>query len=394
MSRSRTSLETVATVALWCALAAVGGCRAAAAAEQADSRVRPAAAGASCEGGSVVLLTLDGVRWQEVFDGVDARVADTHGLRPAERVSARELMPNLHRLIAHDGTALGAGPDATAMRASGPNFVSLPGYIELLTGRASSGCADNDCARVGTATLFDELAANGCGRAALFSSWSGIGSAASLLAQTALVSAGRYAGEQRDLLEVDARVSAALTAGEGAGPSAGEGDFRPDVHTAEAGLAYLQAAHPRFLFIGLGETDEYGHADDYRAYLNALRSADAVIGRVAREVFRQIAAGRRSTLLITTDHGRADSFAPHGGPYAESSRVWLVAAGSGIATRGIAHSGRARHLADVAPTIRQLLALPSASSFGSGQVLTELLAAQPQTVATAAAVKRWSADDI
>jgi arylsulfatase A-like enzyme len=194
-------------------------------------------------------------------------------------------------------------------------------------------------------------------------------------------SVGRYAGDLRGELEADPGVAQILAAGARSAGAPGEDDFRPDAYTGEAALAYLQAAHPRFLFIGLGDTDEYGHADDYRAYLDALRRADELIGRVAHFVFQEIALGRRTTLLVTTDHGRAYSFTSHGAESPESSRVWLVAAGSGVAARGLVESGRERHLADIAPTIRALLGLPAVSPSDSGEMLRELLLPQPSTIA-------------
>jgi hypothetical protein len=361
------------------ALAAGGGGFSVAEAERVE-RLAPALASAPVRasrncGSAVVLVALDGVRWQEVFQGVDARLALQHELRPAERVSARELMPNLHRLLAQGGAALGADAGLGAMRASGPNFVSLPGYIELLTGRTRSGCTDNECGHVRSATLLDELAANGCGDSAVFSSWPGIGFATSMLGTSGKSSVGRTSGHDRALLAQVPAVGQILHEGEQTNAEPGDGDFRHDELTARAALAYLHAVHPQLLFVGLGETDEYGHAGDYRGYLNALRQADAFLGDVIAEVDSEIGRGHPTTLLVTTDHGRADTFRDHGARHPESARVWLVAAGSGIAARGLVPSAQPRYLADIAPTIRQLLGVPVSTLPDSGSPLHELLTA-------------------
>ena len=360
------------------ALAAGGGGFSVAEAERLERLARTVPASSGC-GSAVVLVTLDGVRWQEIFQGVDTRLALEHGLTPEERVSARELTPNLHRLLAQGGAALGADAGQSEMRASGPNFVSLPGYIELLTGRMRSGCTSNECGQVRSATLLDDLAANGCGNSAVFSSWSGIESATSRLGTSGMSSVGRTAGHDRALLAQVPAVAQVLRAGEQAHAEPGDGDFRRDELTARAALAYLQAAQPRLLFVSLGETDEYGHADDYRGYLNALRQADAFLGDLVVEVASQIAHGRPTTLLVTTDHGRADTFRDHGEKHPESARVWLVAAGSGIAARGLVHSAQPRYLADIAPTIRQLLGVPAPPLLDSGSPLYELFTV-PNTV--------------
>ena len=45
---------------------------------------------------TIVVVTLDGVRWHEVFDGVDPALARERGLPPEAVVGAAELMPSLH----------------------------------------------------------------------------------------------------------------------------------------------------------------------------------------------------------------------------------------------------------------------------------------------------------
>src|SRR5687767_7785163 len=44
----------------------------------------------------VVLVAVDGVRWQDVFEGVDPELAGRHGVPDADVVAARALIPNLY----------------------------------------------------------------------------------------------------------------------------------------------------------------------------------------------------------------------------------------------------------------------------------------------------------
>jgi len=62
----------------------------------------------------VVLVAIDGARWQEIF-------------------SKEPIMPTLRRFMTTDGISVGA-PGYGEMHASGPNYVSLPGYTEIFTG--------------------------------------------------------------------------------------------------------------------------------------------------------------------------------------------------------------------------------------------------------------------
>ena len=229
------------------------------------------------------------------------------------------------------------------MLASGPNFVSLPGYNEIFSGRAPFGCPDNACPATREATIADEVG-RASGGAAVFSSWAPIARAASAFPSRIVVSTGLR-----------------------------DGDFRPDRETADRALSYLARHHPRFLFLGLGEPDEFAHRGDYAGYLGALRQADAVLGELFDVLAGMGARGRHTSVLVTCDHGRASNFRDHGAGWPESSRVWLVGAGGRIPTRGAVRTDVKHHLADIAPTIRALLDLPPDRSPQAGAPIAELL---------------------
>jgi len=322
---------------------------------------------------SAVLVVLDGVRWQDVFLGVDPDLANRYGVPPEDRVDAAHLVPNLHRLMTEEGASIGAPGAGEEIRASGPNFVSLPGYMEMLTGRTDSGCTSNDCRSVPFATVADDVARASNGSASVVSSWTGVGRAATGVLSGALVSVGRHEGQGRDVLARDPELARLLAEGAAASPEPGCDDFRPDEHTAKLGLA-LSASHaPMFLFVGLGETDEYGHRGDYRGYLRALARADRTIGALADIVRWRSEEGRPSTLFVTTDHGREAAFVSHGREHPESARVFLVASGSAIQRRGFVAAVKPRHLADVGQTVRAALGLPIVNAPDAGEVLTELV---------------------
>ncbi len=287
---------------------------------------------------AVVIVTLDGARWQDVLDPMN--------------------MPYLTDIAQTRGAVVGA-PGRGEVRATGPNYVSLPGYTEIFTGRTPDGCRDNDCATVAIPTLADEVAARGQG-AAVFASWECIERAATSLHGDVLVSAGQTG----DL-------------GEPMNPWPGVGAFRPDRFTARAALSYLEHQRPGFLFVGLGEPDELAHRGDRPGYLRSLHAADGVLADLFATLDRMGERGARTAVFVTADHGRAADFRNHGGAYPESARVWLVAAGAGVRARGTIDVVGARRLADVAPTVRVLLGLPRDAAKTAGAPILELVAAPP-----------------
>src|SRR5262249_50225796 len=106
----------------------------------------PAAPGRRSE--NVVLMTTDGLRWQEVFGGADesllteeAGAPDPAALKqefdretpPARREA---LLPFLWRVIARQGQLYGNVPRGSVVRVTNGHNFSYPGYNELLSGKA------------------------------------------------------------------------------------------------------------------------------------------------------------------------------------------------------------------------------------------------------------------
>ncbi len=302
-----------------------------------------------------VLVAWDGVRWQEVFEGVDAKRARASAL---PKRTSPQLLPNLYQLVSADGCAIGSPQAATVLSATGPNYLSLPGYTEMFTGASPVGCHDNDCGQVTSRTIADDAVSldTSLGAVAVITSWPRIERAASVDPKTMIISAGRTHGSNQQALHRSQRAWKAYQQGRAADPAPGFGDFRPDRYTAELALAYLEDFAPRFLFVGLGETDEYAHHNDYPKYIDALRRADETVGKIHRILERAEVRGVSTTLFVTSDHGRS-GFIHHGGAYPSSSRSWLVAAGSTISCRGFVHSPEPRRLADLGPTLRALWGL-------------------------------------
>lgn len=291
----------------------------------------------------IVIVTVDGVRWQEIFEGTEAARS------PGYVVPASELVPNLYKLGLERGAFVGA-PGRGIIAASGPNYISLPGYTEILGGRRSP-CRDNQCPRTSAPTLFDEARAAGA-KVAAFSSWDRIDFALTAKPGSFVVSCG-----QREGREVP--------------PSPGHGKYRPDRVTAEEALAYFETERPDVFFLGLGDTDEYAHRGDYARYIEALKHADEVVGRLMAIVDRDAERGESTHIVVTTDHGREASFHQHG-RLPEAARVWMVAAGPRFRARGPIATTRRHHLADIAPTLRVVLGLAPDPSETAGRVIDAL----------------------
>jgi hypothetical protein len=295
--------------------------------------------------------------------------------RGAKGEGARDLLPNLYSALETRGAVIGAPGHGKAIAASGPNFVSMPGYTEIFEGRAPAGCQDNACDGTQASTIVDEVRhrATADSQVAVFASWERIRSAATRDPASIVLSAGRADVHGAAFLARDLELRDLLERGAASDPYPGSDGFRPDRYTAALALRYLEATRPAFLFVGLGEPDEYAHRGDYVGYLGALRAADHFVGELFATLDRLGERGRSTLVLLTADHGRARDYREHGGQYPESARVWLAAFGGPVRARGFAEAPEPRRLADVAPTIRAVLDLDTKGDGPSGGIpLSEL----------------------
>lgn len=296
----------------------------------------------------VIVIAIDGVRPQEIFEG-----EEPSRVRKRLPKSAKELTPNLHAVGA-EGRILGRDERVTA---SGPNYVSLPGYTEMFSGARAVHCKTNDCGRTQVPTVVDALVDRGQ-RAVVVSSWDRICLAAAMDEKKLDGSCGRHHGELDP--EGDGTLEALVENARSLGPGAGHDDYRPDFATAEIALRVLETKRPDFLFVGLGDTDEHAHAGNYEGYVAALTQADAFVGDVRARLGWLGERGQKTTILVVTDHGRAKNFRDHGGASPESRFGFMAVFGPTI-ERG-AGPGADLSLGDVGRGAAKLLELPGDST--------------------------------
>ena len=309
----------------------------------------------------VVLVTIDGVRWQDVFAGAtDERALDSE-----------PMMPSLHRLVGERGAALGGPGCAHDVRASGPSFVSLPGYLEMFTGKAT-GCTHNACPPVDTMTVIDEVraAVDRDVDVAVFASWGKYARAVARDRKAIVLSTGARAAHV-DAVKEDTELRSSIEEGARFAGYPGWGDYRPDVYTARIALRYLEAKAPRMLVVGLGDADEHAHRRDIAGYRRAVRRSDDFLAELDRTLARMGAPGRETAVHVNTDQRRSHSMHAHGPGFPESQRVCFAAFGAGIARRGVTCAPSPIRLAHLAGAVRALFAL--ASDVAPGPLAGEII---------------------
>ena len=148
---------------------------------------------------------------------------------------------------------------------------------------------------------------------------------------------------------------------------------RNDSVTLNRALKTLKEKHPKLLFVEFCETDFYGHHGKWKEYLNAAHQNDQFIRQLWECCQQDPFYKDNTTFLVTCDHGRGESlgvhanrgevdskasWAEHGRRIKGSNQTWLVAFGKDILHLGEMEGGRTIYTKQVAPTIASILKVP------------------------------------
>ncbi len=127
--------------------------------------------------------------------------------------------------------------------------------------------------------------------------------------------------------------------------------------TYESAKSYIEEKHPRVLFLGFGETDEFAHKGQYDTYLQKAHQVDMLIADLWYYVQTDPFYRNNTTFIITTDHGRGRgaSWKGHGFWVKGSGETWIAMLGAGIAPLGEMKEKQQRYQKQVAATVSHLL---------------------------------------
>jgi Type I phosphodiesterase / nucleotide pyrophosphatase len=315
---------------------------------------------------NVVLITLDGLRGEEVFAGADQRlmIKENGVEKPNElkdrywgddRAKRRELLlPFLWGLV-REGKAWIAGDleSESLVAVTNGHFFSYPGYNEILSGFPDPAVNSNDKKYNLNTTVLEWL--NGKpsfeGKVAAYGSWDVFPYIINDQRSKIPVNAGWQPFRVGNPDRVDALnfISKQLF-------HEWEG-VRYDVLTTSGAIEDLKTNQPRVLFVSLGETDDWAHVGKYEKYLLTAQQNDYFIQRLWETVQSLPSHKDKTAFVITSDHGRGDGregWKNHSDKLPGSERIWVAAFGAGVARSGVDRGGRFEQ-AQTAATVAALL---------------------------------------
>jgi hypothetical protein len=240
----------------------------------------------------LILVTMDGTRWQDVFRGPDAALvadkrfthADMQDMVEKAWKTGADLMPFLHSLPAKGGVLTGNRDAGQCMAVTNAMWFSYPGYNEIFTGRADPAITSNDKVWNRNVTFFEWLnhRPGFAGKVLAFGNW--------------------------DVFPyiINDQIVDGKRSGVPVNPGFA-GRYPTETLTMRAALEALREQKPRVLYVGLGDTDEFAHMGRYDDTLAAMNRNDDFIAELWRMAQADPAYRGKTTLIVTTDHGRGSA---------------------------------------------------------------------------------------
>ncbi len=313
---------------------------------------------------NVILVTADGLRWQDLFHGTDPLLAREKSVsmdpsnkeadQRRKRFATREdLAPFFWRGIAMNGVVLNNVSVTNAFR------VSYPGYSEILTGRASDEViTGNIDVQQPNETVLEFLKTKlklKTEQVALFSSWDHF----HYIAEHTPGSVSINAGYQ------DSPSSPELSRLQHVTPTPWD-EARHDSFTFDLALDYLAKQKPRMLVISFDETDDWAHAKRYDRVLDMIHATDEFLQKLWIKIQSMPEYRDSTTLIVTSDHGRGSTLADwsgHGRKVEGADKIWMAIMGPDTPSAGEIPTPAEQR--DIAPTIIKLMGLNPADYQGA-----------------------------
>lgn len=313
------------------------------------------------------IITIDGLRWQEIFQGADSSlihntkyVKDTGLIKQIfwhKNIERRKekLFPFFWNVIARNGQLYGNRKFGNKVDVSNLYKISYPGYSELLTGYADPLLPLNRPLNNPNTNLLEYL--NNMpeykGQVVVFSSWD--------LFPYIL-------NKKRNSLKLNSGYNFKHTETEGNCPIDEvqeniyhKGHTRYDQLTFLKAKEYIIQNHPKVALLSLGEADEAAHGNNYDIYLQKAKEFDGMVADLWYLAQTDPFYKDNITFLITTDHGRGkneNTWDKHNFFIKGSGEIWLALIGKNVVPEGEIKRNDTIYQKQLASTIALLLGQP------------------------------------
>jgi len=332
---------------------------------------------------NLVIFTLDGMRWQEIFGGIDsalvankkftndsAQIIKTYSGSNAEE-KRKKLFPFLWNTVVQQGQLYGNRWAGSYVNNANPYWFSYPGYNEIFSGYPDTAVNSNDKIPNKNETVLEFINKQPAykGKVAAFSTWDCFPYILNSKRS------GIYVNSDVDSIKLNAPALRLINDMQFLAPR--PIDVRPDLLTYFAGREYLKAYKPKVLYIAFDETDDFAHGGMYDQYLKAAHAEDAMIGDLWNTLQSMPEYKDNTTLIITCDHGRGDKikeqWTSHGSKTEGSNQIWFAVIGPDTKALGEIKNNPQLYQKQYAATMAKLLGLTFNPQHPVGEPIQSIL---------------------
>jgi hypothetical protein len=339
---------------------------------------------------NVILVTIDGFRWQEVFNGADSSFL--HNKQMVENTNKYEkkywdndlsirrkmLLPFIWGDMAVNGQIYGNRAKGSYVNVKNPYWFSYPGYNEILCGFPDERINTNEYGPNPNTNVLEFInkTKDFNGRIAVFASWDAFNDILNEKRSGIYVNSGIEKLNEDNLGAAIAGLNKIQTEL----PDIFDG-VRLDGVTYNMGFEYLKAKRPRILYLAFDETDDFGHANRYSDYLNSAHYTDGFLQEIWNWVQSDPEYKDKTTLLVTCDHGRGEGpegWRSHGTKTPNSDQTWFAVIGPDTPAQGELTAGQ-YYNSQYAKTIASLLGFDYQNEKSVGDAIPSVLGAGIKT---------------
>jgi len=155
---------------------------------------------------------------------------------------------------------------------------------------------------------------------------------------------------------------------------------RYDAFTFHYAFEYLKREKPSVLYVSFGETDDFAHDGHYDSVLRAAKNADGFIKQLWEYLQSDEMYKDKTTLIITTDHGRGhtkDDWKSHSlksdNYIAGSDEVWLAIMGPDTKPGGEMKNSKTITTNQIAKTAAYFLGIEYKNTHKIGDIIEDVI---------------------
>lgn len=321
---------------------------------------------------NLFLITVDGLRWNEVFTGADSKLlnSESGGIKDSAALVAKfwrdsagarrqALMPFFWTTMVDEGVVYGNRNLGSNASVANEIHISYPGYAEILTGRPQPEIASNEKKQIPAMTILEFLKNElhlGDTQVAAFTSWDLYPYAVSQKPGAIYCNAGYASVEDGELTAHQLFLNALQEEIPREWRT-----VRFDAFTFYHGMEFIKKHKPRVFYFAFGETDDWAHDKRYDHVLEAAHRVDQYLKQLGEFVTSDPQYAGKTTFVLSSDHGRGSSdtkhWTDHGRDIPGSEQIWMAVIGPDTPKGGELSQTAEVYAKNIAATMAKLVGL-------------------------------------